>query len=278
MYAHTLLLADFFSLAVALQAHAEKIGARLEASLAERMGERMSSEDEEDDEDNEHPDSPDEHSPYTTNEWETVPAESDDSTYIVESLVPPTFVWTDKQFHLAFQLWYWGDETRGIVPFREIDPQTFPVHHHPEYYDQPAVLAYLASRKQKRGPPANAADRAKRAKAQVTSYNEWKRMIRWMMEEDSVVETIGPEMLQWLEKEDPEGFMLPSGKRMRNKPTYTQIGELYTAGYDALTAFGIDSASAGCKRQVRPGERNVGTWERKWRKHKKKRDAELAGV
>jgi hypothetical protein len=65
---------------------------------------------------------------------------------------------------------------------------------------------------------------------------------------------------------------------MRNKPTSAQIGELYTAGYDALTAFGIDSAEAGAKRQVRPGERNVRTWERKWRTYKKQRVADLAGV
>jgi hypothetical protein len=104
-------------------------------------------------------------------------------------------------------------------------------------------------------------------KAPVSSYNEWKQIIQWMMAEDSVVETIGLELLQWLEHEDPKGFVLPSDKRMRKKPTYTQIGKLDTAGYDALTAVGIDSASAGAKRQVRPGERNVGTWQRNWRKH-----------
>jgi hypothetical protein len=105
--------------------------------------------------------------------------------------------------HCSRRRLYWGDETRGIVPFREIDPQTFPVHHRPEYYDQPAVLAYLASKINKRGAPANAADRAavpSRPRQRSRSYNEWKRMIQWMMAEDSVLETIGLDKLQWLEQ------------------------------------------------------------------------------
>eukprot|EP00037_Helgoeca_nana_P007510 m.68405 g.68405 ORF g.68405 m.68405 type:complete len:977 (-) comp18312_c0_seq2:125-3055(-) len=215
-------------------------------------------------------------SPFREWSWQSI----DESE--IKANVPPDWVWTDRPMEIAIGLWLSGNSDRGIVPYRDLDPRTFPVNNHPKYYELPFVLEQMTRSSQAKAKvvPTTAAQRVRKAQTQTTSFNNWGRLIRMLFHEQSTVDELAsrgyPNLLEKLETEDPFHVLLPTGAMLRYIPTFHEISELYRAAYITLQSLGLDNNPGQKRKRTRPAMRNIGTWDRLLRESKKAKHDSVA--
>lgn len=196
--------------------------------------------------------------------------------YMFDSLVPPDFWWRDLQLRQSFLLWYRGDETQGIVPYRELNPNLFPVSTYRGYYEEDTVKEHLENSKSQKArvPPTSMADRMARAKAQVTKFNNTRRVIDFMNRHSKAAspEQVAP-ILAKIDEDDEEA-MLPDGSRsMRCMPTAREVEVLFQEGKGAIRILDEHHEEHAVRKRkryiTRGNHRNVSTIERLLRDYKK---------
>jgi hypothetical protein len=203
--------------------------------------------------------------PWKTFGWDILD-EHGDVVKWMESSVPPSFAWMDEELRVIFRKWFFGHPRLGIVPFRDLNKQHFPVRTHAEYYKQATVIAHLAASKhpKSRLPPADKENRARRAKTQVSRYNDCSRLINRMLTEAASADPTIAELIARINTVDPKGYQLPSGEMTRVIPTVLEERVLYKAAratLDKVDNYDAQDTSKSTRYLTRPDQRNVSTWE-----------------
>jgi hypothetical protein len=147
----------------------------------------------------------------------------------MESSVPPSFAWMDEELRVIFRKWFFGHPRLGIVPFRDLNKQQF-----------------------------------RRAKTQVSRYNDCSRLINRMLTEAASADPTIAELIARINTVDPKGYQLPSGEMTRVIPTVLEERVLYKAAratLDKVDNYDAQDTSKSTRYLTRPDQRNVSTWE-----------------